>query len=238
MCKCKFNQFKRHQGKRCKWRHRHRVDGGGSGDQWRILADSRELSALPGRRSTENMDEATTKWFRLTITFTPPSLPRGRPSENGWGKKKKTRLPAARDTVSSIQRSINKAEQTVLSARCDPSAFTVRSVCTHARTHARPSLSQQRGRLPSFSSLLMSLPAWFYIHIWRHWAHFRLGGSDDERIISNVQKLPSSVAIDLEIWQKKKKDLWLFWGRLIMRLSVYFKRIYFIIVWTFSTHLC
>lgn len=152
--------------------------------------------------------------------------------------KKKNQLPAARDTVSSIQRSINKAEQTVLSARCDPSAFTVRSVCTHARTHARPALSQQRGRLPSFSSLLMSLPAWFYIHIWRHWAHFRLGGSDDERIISNVQKLPSSVAIDLEIWQKKKKDLWLFWGRLIMRLSVYFKRIYFIIVWTFSTHLC
>lgn len=119
--------------------------------------------------------------------------------------KKKNQLPAVRDTVSSIQRSINKAEQTVLSARCDPSAFTVRSVCTHARTHARPSLSQQRGRLPSFSSLLMSLPAWFYIHIWRHWAHFRLGGSDDERIISNVQKLPSSVAIDLEIWQKKKR---------------------------------
>lgn len=167
------------------------------------------------------------------------SLPPPRTTEWEWlREKKKTRLPAARDTVSSIQRSINKAEQTVLSARCDPSAFTVRSVCTHARTHARPALSQQRGRLPSFSSLLMSLPSWFYIHIWRHWAHFRLGGSDDERIISNVQKLPSSVAIDLEIWQKKKKDLWLFWGRLIMRLSVYFKRIYFIIVWTFSTHLC
>lgn len=115
-----------------------------------------------------------------------------------------------------------------------------RSIRLHTRAHSRTalSLSQQRGRLPSFSSLLMSLPAWFYIHIWRHWAHFRLGGSDDERIISNVQKLPSSVAIDLEIWQKKKKDLWLFWGRLIMRLGVYFKRIYFIIVWTFSTHLC
>lgn len=206
MCKCKFNQFKRHQGKRCKWRHRHRVDGGGgSGDQWRILADSRELSALPGRRSTENMDEATTKWFRLTITFTPPSLPRGRPSENGWGKKKKPTACCERHCI--IYTEEHKQSWTNCLKRKMWSLCIHRSIRLHARAHSRTalSLSQQRGRLPSFSSLLMSLPAWFYIHIWRHWAHFRLGGSDDERIISNVQKLPSSVAIDLEIWQKKKR---------------------------------
>lgn len=44
----------------------------GTGDQWRILADSREISELTPWRSTENMDEATTKWFRLTITFILP----------------------------------------------------------------------------------------------------------------------------------------------------------------------
>lgn len=44
----------------------------GSSDQRRILVDSREISELAGQRSTENMDEATTKWFRLTITFIPP----------------------------------------------------------------------------------------------------------------------------------------------------------------------
>ena len=44
----------------------------GSSDQRRILADSREISELAGWRSTENMDEATAKWFRLTIAFIPP----------------------------------------------------------------------------------------------------------------------------------------------------------------------
>lgn len=140
MCKCKFNQFKRHQGKRCKWRHRHRVDGGGSGDQWRILADSRELSALPGRRSTENMDEATTKWFRLTITFTPPSLPRGRPSENGWGKKKKN-ASACCERHCIIYTEEHKQSWTNCLKRKMWSLCIHRSIRLHTRAHSRTARS-------------------------------------------------------------------------------------------------
>lgn len=139
MCKCKFNQFKQHQGKRCKWRHRHRVDGGGSGDQWRILADSRELSALPGRRSTENMDEATTKWFRLTITFTPPSLPRGRPSENGWGKKKKPTACCERHCI--IYTEEHKQSWTNCLKRKMWSLCIHRSIRLHTRAHSRTARS-------------------------------------------------------------------------------------------------
>lgn len=56
--------------------------------------------------------------------------PRGRLSEDGW---ENVCLPTPGDTVSSIQKSINKAEQTVLSARCDSSVFIPRSVCTDTR---------------------------------------------------------------------------------------------------------
>lgn len=69
------------------------------------------------------MDETTTKWFRLTITFNPPGE---RLSENG---SEKARLPTLGDTVSSVRKSINKDEQTVLSSRCDSSVFISRSVC-------------------------------------------------------------------------------------------------------------
>lgn len=53
-----------------------------TGDQWRILADSVGRYRGPAaRRSTENMDEATTKWFHLTITFIPPEDSRARMAE-------------------------------------------------------------------------------------------------------------------------------------------------------------
>lgn len=109
----------------------------GTGDQWRILADSvGRYRGLAARRSTENMDEATTKWFRLTIAFIPPEDSRARMTEE-----RNTRLASPGDTVLSIQRSINKAGQTVLKAQRDPSAFTPWSVCTHARcsnSHRKP----------------------------------------------------------------------------------------------------
>lgn len=88
--------------------------------------------------NTENMDEATTKWFRLTNTFIPPW---GQLSENSW---EKTRLPARGDAASSIQSSINKAEQTVLTAGWDSSVFVRPLIClshTHLYQHQeRPSL--------------------------------------------------------------------------------------------------
>lgn len=67
------------------------------------------------------MDEATTKWFHLTITFIPPEDSRARMAEK---KYKNTRLASPGDTVLSIRRSINKAGQTVLKAQRDLSAFT------------------------------------------------------------------------------------------------------------------
>lgn len=67
----------------------------GTGDQWRILADSVGRYRGPAaRKSTENMDEATTKWFRLTITFIPPEDSRARMAE-----KKKIHVWLLRETL-------------------------------------------------------------------------------------------------------------------------------------------
>lgn len=207
MCKCKFNQFKRHQGKRCKWRHRHRVDGGGG--QRRSVKDiGWQQGALRAARTEEHREYgwSNNKMVSPHHHFH-SSLPPPRTTEWEWLREKKKTASACCERHCIIYTEEHKQSWTNCLKRKMWSLCIHRSIRLHTRAHSRTalSLSQQRGRLPSFSSLLMSLPAWFYIHIWRHWAHFRLGGSDDERIISNVQKLPSSVAIDLEIWQKKKR---------------------------------
>lgn len=156
--------------------------------------------------------------------------PRGRLSENGW---ENTCLPTSGDSVSSIQKSINRAEQTVLSTRCDSSVFIPRSVCMHRHTF----FPLQRKSFPPPSPLTVSGKVILHSHFKTLSSFHTISGWAGQKIRGASVKclMGRNSYLLLLILRSDKRELWFLWGRLI--IIIYFKKdLLYDGVQTFSNH--